>query len=1049
MLRVLGPVDIWRDDRSITVTGVKPRTLLAVLVLHANQAVSHDRLLTALWGSTVPASARRLLHNYLWGLRSLLADGESLEHASSGYLLRLRSGGCDLDLFTTETASARAALTAGDVTDAARRFRVALALWRGSALGGTHPDFQAAEGPRLEEQRLAALSYRIEADLRLGQHAEIIGELRHLIDDRPLDERLRGQLMLALYRAGRPSEALAVFRDLRRVLHAELGTEPEPDLQRLHQRVLASDSALHLPAPAVTVAPPSSAPRPENESIAPCQLPRAVGDFTSRDSEITHLMRETTSDAVSAVVIEAIDGMAGVGKTALAVHAAHRLAARFPDGQLFLDLHGHTPGRQPVTPLEALRTLLRATGTAQEKIPDDVEEAAALWRSVAACRRMLIVLDNAATTDQVRPLLPGRPGSHTLITSRRRLPGLDNVTVLSLDVLPPAEAIALFTRIIGAERAHAERRTVEEVAGLCGYLPLALRIAAARLLHRPAWTVQDLAIRLGEQQRRLRELRAGDRDVAAAFTVSYEQLTTMQQRLFRLLGLIPGDDFDAHTAAALTDLSLLEAESALEELLDTHLLQQHAADRYGFHDLLRDYAQQTCRTTESEAELSGAVDRLHAYYLATATLAVQALGHGDPHHRLFSKSEGSVKSPAVTTRDKAAAWLEAEHSNLVAAALAIHDTWAVDMSMTLWRYLYYHAHYSEALTLHRHASDIAQRFGDQNAHIQTLVNLGITCWKKTQYEQALQYHQQALALSRQIGDHATQSRVLINLGITCAMRGEYKQSNGYFERSLVLARETGNRQREGRNLSNLGVNYERMGCYRLALHYQEQALACARDIGDQATEGRALGSLGYTYGRVGRYELAVSHSRLALTVARQAGDRDWEVDVLNNLGTAYAGLHRYQEALTCYNQSLTFSREIENRSSQTETLGEIGNLYLQLGNHSEARDYHQQALDMVGEAGDLITKATVLNGLGQAACATNDPAKSLDYHRQALELARSIGHLYEQARAHRGIGDALYLTEHLGATESWQQALSIFTKLGAPEEDGLRAHLSAFSEHAG
>ncbi|MBG0831620.1 tetratricopeptide repeat protein [Planomonospora sp. ID67723] len=1072
MLRILGPVDIQRGERSLTVTGVKQRTLLAVLALHANRSVSHERLLTALWGSAIPDNARRLLHSHLWGLRRLLSDEEPLENTPQGYLLRLRPGMCDLDLFTTETALARSALAAGDAAEAARRFRVALALWRGPALGGTQPEFQAAEGPGLEEQHRAALNDRIEADLRCGQNTELIGELRHLINDRPLDERLHAQLLLALYRAGRQAEALAVFRDLRRMLNAELGLEPGPELQQLHQRVLAADPELHPaaataasvpveapppPPPATTTPAASSAVSPRDrapgvettsvgETSGPCQLPRAVGDFTSRDSEVAHLMRETAGDAAPAVVIESIDGMAGVGKTALAIHVAHRLAARFPGGQLYVDLHGHTPGRQPVMPVEALRVLLRAVGTPSEEIPSDVEEAAAVWRSAASSRRMLIVLDNAATTGQVRPLLPGRSGSHILITSRRRLAGLEDAAVLSLDVLTHADAAALFTRIVGAERVAAQQQAVDEVVDLCGGLPLALRIAAARLVHRPAWTVRDLATRLGDQRRRLQELRADNRDVATAFALSYGQLPAIQQRLFRLLGLIPGDDFDAYAAAALSGLAVGDAEQGLEELLDAHLLQQHTAGRYRFHDLLRDYAQQSCQSAEPDSERDAAVERLRSHYLLTTILATATLGYGDPRDQPSPTSAAAEKSPALTTPEHATAWLQAERGNLLAAALTCHDAWAVAISTVVWRYLNFSAHHGDALTLHSHAADIAQRLDDQNAHIQTLINLGIAYWRTAQHEQALHYQRHALAIARRIGDHIAQSRALNLLGIVYADMGRPEQSNDHFEQALALAREANDRPQENRILINLGINHERLGNYPRALRYQQRALAYARELGDVISEGRTLSSLGHIHRRTGRYEIAVNHFQLALAIADQAGDRTMEANVLNQLGVVYGRLGRLQEALDHQRRSLDLSTDTANRVVHADVLVEIGDLHHRSGRYQHARDHYRQALAVIGETGDPVIKIAALNGLGQAACATGDPAQALDHHHQALKLALAMSHSYGQACAHCGIGDALHLTDRNAATESWRQALNLFTRLGVPETEEVRARLALTNE---
>ncbi|MEU7004640.1 tetratricopeptide repeat protein [Nonomuraea sp. NPDC046570] len=1040
--RVLGPVDLWRDGHSVPIVGRKQRTLLAVLVLHANQVVPHDRLLTALWGSEIPGSGRRLLHNHVWSVRRMLTHASMLTSTPVGYSLRMAPGASDLDAFIADSSAARTALAAGSAEQAAEHLRKALALWRGPALGGTRDELQLTEGAALEERRIVALADRIDADLALGRYQELISELRRLVADNPLQERLRAQLMLALHYAGRTAEALEEYRLARQHLRDELGLDPGKDLTRIHSEILSADSDLGQDASRVVDDPPRAVAAVRSR-LAPRLLPADIARFTGRAAEVAHLL----DGDPKAVVVEAIDGMAGVGKTALAVHAAHRLANRYPDGQLYIDLHGHTPGRHPLDAAPALRRLLCAVGVRPESIPDDVEQAAALWRAKLAERHMLVVLDNAASADQVRPLLAGVGHSKILITSRRRLTELEDASVLSLDVLQPEEAKTLFLSIVGEQRAGASRKTLADVLRLCGYLPLAIQITATRMVHRPAWTMEHLADRLGDEDRRMQELQVGDRGVCIAFTLSYNQLSTAQQRMFRLLSLVPGNDFDRYTAATLTGTPLDQAERLLEGLLDSHLLQQHTAGRYRFHDLLRDYAQQTCQAIESDTDRADVIDRLRKYYLSTAALAAESLGHGDPR----TTPLGLWKCAPVMTRDRAAAWLETERDNLVAAALTCHDAWAVDISLVLWRYLFAGAHHSNALALYEHAADVARRLGDQAARIQVLINFGVTCWRTAQYEQALRHQQHALDISRRLGDRAAQSRALKNLGITCAELGRAEESNDHFEQALALARELNDRQRQSRVLTNLGINHERLGHYPRALHCLLQALSCAREIGDPMGEGRALNNLGFTYCRMGRYELGASHCQLALSIARRLGERTMETIALQNLGVAYGMLGRHQEALDHHHRSLTLGRQADSQANQAGTLVELGNLHLRLNCHSQAQDCHRQALTLVDESGDPVTKITALNGLGQAACSMDDPTEALDYHHQALALAITISHPYGQACAHRGLGDALYITQHIdAATEAWQQALNIFAEIGAPERTGLRARLAhSFSASPG
>jgi len=471
----------------------------------------------------------------------------------------------------------------------------------------------------------------------------VAAELPALIATQPFRERLRGQLMLALYRCGRQAEALSVYAETRTLLTDELGVEPGPGLVRLHRQVLTADPAL--------------------EPAAPRTLPYDLADFSGRGADMDRLLT-----AADAVVISAIDGMAGIGKTALAVHAAHRLADRYPDGQLFFDLHAHTAGAQPVEPDVALEMLLRMLGIPAAAIPEGLEQRTARWRTELARRRVLVVLDNAASAAQVRPLLPGTPRCLALITSRRRLGVIEGATVVSLDVLPAGDALHLFGAVAGPARVAAEPAAAAEVIELCGYLPLAIRIAGTRLAQRPNWTVASLAHRLRAETGRLPELTLGDRGVGLAFAMSYAHLSPTQQQLFRLLGLHPGADFDRYSAAALADVPPRRAESLLEALVDAHLLRHSANGRYTFHDLLREYAHGLARTDGDEP-----LARLHDYFLAAATSA------GDLISREARRFEPSLTHPPrhlprLADLDAALSFMTAEHQSLLALA-AVTDDW--------------------------------------------------------------------------------------------------------------------------------------------------------------------------------------------------------------------------------------------------------------------------------------------------------------------------------------------------------------------------------------
>ncbi|WP_187414717.1 BTAD domain-containing putative transcriptional regulator [Nonomuraea sp. PA05] len=676
---VLGPLAVFRDGRRTAVPGGKIRTVLATLLLRPNEVVTVDHFAERLWDERIPRNPRRVLQTNVARLRQSLDLGELIQTEPGGYLARLRADQLDLLQFRHLVQQADHAADAGQ--QEGRLLHEALRLWRGPACADVESDtLHRIDVPPLAEQRLQVLERRIDADLQAGEHAALTAELRALTAEHPLRERFWAQLMTALYRGGRQAEALGAYRTISRLLRDELGIDPNTELRWLHRAVLTQERLV-----------------PRAARPTPRQLPADVAGFAGRERELAVL--DGICDA-SAAMVTAVEGMAGVGKTALAVHAAHRLAPAFPDGQLFIDLHGHTPagapddlgylhGHAPGDPAGTLGRVLTLLGVPAEAVPRQLADRAALYRSVLAGRKMLIVLDDAAGEDQIRPLLPGAGACRVLVTSRRRLLDLDGARTVPVDVLPEPDAIALFTAAAGAERvagaprapdapgtagglgplgvsgapgtrgtaasegaleaagtvgalgtagalgalgtlgvpgalrdAREAREAVAEVVRRCGLLPLAIHLAAARLQAHPAWSVRHLLERLESRGRRLSELRAGRRSVAAALDLSYRDLTPAGRRAYRLLGLHPSAEIVPESAAALLSTTVAGASASLERLLELHLLGEPAPGRYRFHELVRAHATERAVREESEEDRRAALTRLFHHYSRAASAAM-------------------------------------------------------------------------------------------------------------------------------------------------------------------------------------------------------------------------------------------------------------------------------------------------------------------------------------------------------------------------------------------------------------------------------------------
>lgn len=954
--RLLGPLEVERDGESVGLGGPREKAVLGALLLRANQFASVGYLVDAVWDSA-PASPETNLRTYVAGLRRRLGPGsdgtDRLLTRNGGYVFVAARGELDVAVFEDLVDRGERALAEDDTRTAAQLFESALARWRGEPLDGCRvgPGLRA-DMARLRERRLRALEQYATARIRLGRRGAAIGDLRELVVEHPLREELWAQLMIALCRSGRRAEALEVFATARNGFVEELGVEPGPRLRTLHSEILRDDQD-------VAVGPRMAA----EPAVEPAQLPADLSTFTGRDDELDRLLGLLTDGSSTAVLISAIDGMAGIGKTALAVHVAHRLASRFPDGQLFVDLHGHTHGIEQTTPAKALDQLLRALGVPGEMVPDEAEPAAALYRSRIAGRRILIVLDNAADEDQIEPLLPGAPGCGVLVTSRRRLTGLDHAVPLTLDVLPVPEAVALFTDITGQQ---GDDEAVGDIVRLCGQLPLAIRIAAARLRARSSWTPAHLVDRLRDQRRRLGELSTGQRGVAAAINLSYGQLPPDQQRMFRLLGLHPGADIDVAAAAALTGIDAMDAEDVLETLLDAHLLHQRHPGRYQFHDLVRVHAAQTCEQQDPEPARRAALTRLFDHYADMATAAMDMAYPNDIPRR--PRRPRPAAAPADKTQ--ATTWLDVEHVNLL--DIAIHtaehgwDRYTMHLSTTLSQHLETRAHLIAAERLHTDAVAAARRLGDQVGELNALNAAGLVQRLRGRHGQALDNYAQALALADGLSHRHGELDAMRGVGNSHHMRGNFTQAVDYYQRALALARDIGDHGNEADVLRGLGDIDRLRGESDAAIGHYQEALRIAIKHDDRTRELHVLFGIGNVHYTRGDHGLAADHYERCLRLARATGDRKGELYALLGHGDVHRLQGRPVDARDCYLEVMRLTENMGNRNYQFEALHALGHVYLLTGDADLALTHQQDALDLACELEQLSDQARALDGVARA-----------------------------------------------------------------------------------
>lgn len=890
--------------------------------MRANRVISRGELVDAVWGQDPPVSAEGGIYTYVAGLRrviepnrSLRGPGRVLVSSGAGYVLHLVPGQPDAVAFEQDLGRSRQLRKGGDFAGAVNALDSALSLWRGIAFAGVPGPFAETERVRLGELRSAAAEERADVLLSLGRHEEVVPDLTAMVADHPLREHMRGLLMIALYRCGRHAEALRVFQDGRRVLAEELGIDPGGDLSRIHQQVLTMDPALAVPdGPVVVILRGDAAagpddvqrrPRPERTGTpVPAQLPLDAPGFSGRHEELGMLQAMLPDGSGQTVPIVAISGTAGTGKTALAVRFGRQVARRFPDGQLYINLRGLDPATAPVEPLAALRFFLDALGVAPHRIPSDTDARSALFRSLLDGKQMLIVLDNARNVAQVRPLLPGSPGSLVVVTSRNEMTGLvaaEGAVPLTLDVLSDAEAHEMLARRLGHDRVAAEPEAATEITASCARLPLALSIAVGRAAARPKRPLTELAAELRDARGRLDALEAGDpmTNVRAVLSWSYDQLSAPAARMFRLLGVHPGPDISLSAAASLAGMPRAEAGAALRELTRTHMAAEYLPARFTFHDLLRAYAAEAAERHDPEPERRAATERVLDHYLHTAMTASSRFSPGRSPLPLNGPRPGVLPAD-MTDRDQAMAWFDAE----VAVLLALIS-------------------YAAANGFDTHAWQIPWTLGPY--------------FSRRGYWQSYEATQQtALAAARRLDDPLALAHAHYLLGHAQAEMGNYEMAGPNVRQALDLFRGLGDRGNEAYVLNGLAGMLEKQERFTEALAVALDALRMLKAVGHWWTQATLENGVGWLYAHLGQYDQALTHCQRALSLHRESGHRGGAADTLDSLGFVYLRLEDTAQAKAHYTRAIEAYREISSPFGEGNSLVGLGDALLAEGDREAA-----------------------------------------------------------------------------------------------------------------
>jgi len=1036
--RALGPIELWSAGQQRDLGSARARCVLAILLLTPRTIVPVEVLIDRLWDTRPPPKARESLSVYIARLRATLrhalGDRVQLVARARGYVLDVDPEAVDLHQFRRLRRQANALTATGDYGHAVSLLREADGLWHGQALAGIPGDWLARMRDSLEEERRAAVLERVECELELGRHADLAGELHHLLAQYPLDETFIAHQMTVLYWNGRPADALNLYRETRSRLIDEQGTEPGPMLSKLHQLILRHD--------------PQLAVRLAGQRLGrvspPDTLPPETVEFVGRSAEL----RLLTGEHGDTPRINVIEGMPGVGKTALAVHAAHIVSGQYPDGVFYLSLRTHNPGSTSLDQAEALHRLLRMLTVPATQIPDAIGERAALWRAQLSRRRAVVILDDAARHDQIRPLLPVAGRCLILITTRRRLPDLQGARTLTLDVLSTDDAITLF-RQIARRGSVQDDAQVATAVGLCGRLPLAIQLTAGRLTQDYPPRLDDLIEQLSQSPAQLGGTGAASPEVMSAFDLSYRALEPDHQRIFRRLGVSPCASLSLQAAAALGGCTPAEAEKALACLFDHHLLAPAPGGRFRFHDLIRRYAAVRAARDDPEPEQRQAVARLLDYYLHTADTADRVL-HPFRRRMPVSVTQLPAASPALGTQEDAAAWLESEWRNILQAAQhAGRHEWkqkCADLTHVLADFVETRAYWHEAIAAHTLALQACRDLADPLRIAQASLELSAVSQQTGRHEATLTLAEDAATIYRSLADRRGEAEALDQIGTAHQRTARSHEALAYFHEARILYHGATDQRGVANTLSHSGIACWHLGRYSDAMGHLGQALSLYRDVGDRRGEAKTLNNLGRMQRYCGYHRDALDAYQKSLEIFSEIGGAQNQAILYHNIGGVHHYKGSYEEALAACRRALAIYRDIGDLPDEADVLNDIGAIYQSAECYDEALIHHQKARLIAEEIGNLSQQLIALRRIADVRRGSGQHGEAFDHYHNALTLAREIGDPYEEAKILEGIAESTLNTQRpYAARIVFRQALDIFERLGVPEAESARIRIETMN----